>query len=105
LFDGMRYGNTLAMVLGYFFVLTLTACSTTPKPYILTQQQLNELELTQQDCTQKDQIIYQLERQQQLANIPRIEPEYLNDTQREYQARIRIAVWALRIGCENPNRY
>jgi hypothetical protein len=63
------------------------------------------MQVTQNDCKDIEQLIPKLEEQQRNAGIDRSNPEDLNDLNREYQARIRAAVWALRIGCSNPDRY
>ena len=50
-------------------------------------------------------MIQRLEQNQTNAGVPRLDPGLLPEPQREYQARTRAAVWALRIGCSNPDRY
>ena len=86
------------------FVLSACAAKPQPRPY-LTMEQLRNYTVTQADCAQIDRKIAQLEQQQINAGVARTDPELLPEPDREYQARIRIAVWALRIGCANPNRY
>jgi uncharacterized lipoprotein YmbA len=83
--------------------LLLTACAhkTAPEPH-LTLEQLRKYTVTNEDCVRRDHLIYMLERNQLRAGIPRLPPESLPNAQREYQALTRNAVWALRIGCENP---
>jgi hypothetical protein len=88
-----------------FIVLLLSACASKPQPYTLTLEQLRELQVTQADCARIDLVIQQLEHNQLEAGIPPTPPEQLAEPAREYQARTRAAVWALRIGCENPDRY
>jgi hypothetical protein len=87
-------------------ILSLSACANKEpyKPYI-TLEQLRQMQVTQADCKDIEELIPKLELQQANAGIPRSNPEDLTPIQREYQARIRSAVWALRIGCSNPNRY
>ena len=98
--DCMRY-LTLVLVL-----IIATACTTKPqpKPY-LTMEQLRNYQVTQADCPNIERKVAQLEQNQQEAGIPRTAPELLPEPDREYQARTRIAIWALRIGCNNPDRY
>ena len=90
----------------YFIILLLiTACAhKEPERSYITLEQLRQLHVTQQDCPNIETLIPRLEQQQINAGIPRINPEDIrSDINREYQGRIRAAVWALRIGCENPN--
>lgn len=86
------------------FVLAGCVTKPPPKPY-LTLEQLRKYEVTQADCPNIERKIQQLEQQQINAGIARVDPELLPEPDREYQARIRVAVWALRIGCSNPGRY
>lgn len=88
-----------------FIVLLLAACASKPQPYTLTLEQLRELQVTQADCARIDLVIQRLEQNQTNAGVPRLDPSLLPEPQREYQARTRAAVWALRIGCSNPDRY
>jgi uncharacterized lipoprotein YmbA len=83
--------------------LLLTACAhkTAPKPH-LTLEQLRNYTVTNEDCARQEHLIYLLERNQLRAGIARVAPETLPQAQREYQALTRNAIWALRIGCENP---
>jgi uncharacterized lipoprotein YmbA len=83
--------------------LLLTACAAKhpPEPH-LTLEQLRKYTVTNEDCGRRDDLIYMLERNQLRAGIPQVAPETLPQAQREYQALTRNAVWALRIGCENP---
>jgi hypothetical protein len=86
-------------------VVILTSCASKPQPYTLTLEQLRQLQVTQQDCARIDLVVNRLEQNQLNAGVPRLDPELLPEPEREYQARTRAAVWALRIGCSNPNRY
>ena len=88
-----------------FIVLLLSACASEPQPYTLTLEQLRELQVTQADCARIDLVIQRLEQNQTNAGVPRLDPSLLPEPEREYQARTRAAVWALRIGCSNPDRY
>jgi hypothetical protein len=93
-------------LLAVVLVLIITACGTKPKPKpYLTMEQLRNYTVTNEDCPAIERKIAQLEQQQLNAGIARVDPELLPEPDREYQARVRIAVWALRIGCANPDRY
>jgi hypothetical protein len=97
----------VAMRYTIILVLILTAC-TTHRPYeppALTLEQLRMFRVTQADCAQIETLIPQLEANQTRAGVPRMDPALLAPAEREYQARTRTAIWALRIGCENPDRY
>lgn len=86
-------------------VFVLAGCATQrPQPY-MTLAQIQAIQLAQTDCPRYEEIVDKLEQQQIRAGIPRINPEVLPPTAREYQSEIRKRVWALRIGCNNPDRY
>lgn len=83
----------------------LTACAAKPPEPYLTLEQLRKYTVTQADCARQDQVIALLERNQLRAGIPQVPPEQLLSAPREYQALTRNAIWALRIGCANPDRH
>jgi hypothetical protein len=99
----------VAMRYTIILVLILTACATRrpqePPALTLTLEQLRMFRVTQADCAQIETLIPQLEANQTRAGVPRMDPMMLPPAEREYQARTRAAIWALRIGCENPDRY
>jgi hypothetical protein len=97
----------VAMRYTIILVLILTACATRrpQEPPALTLEQLRMFRVTQADCGQRETLIPQLEANQTRAGVPRWDPALLSPAEREYQARTRAAIWALRIGCENPDRY
>jgi hypothetical protein len=68
-------------------------------------EQLRNNTVVDADCARIETIIPQLEQNQQRAGIPRANPEDLPEPVREYQALTRANIWALRIGCSNPDRY
>ena len=93
-------------MLKFLPVILLAACSYKPiEPRAVPLTELRQITVSDKDCLSMDQSIGWLERQQRLAGIPATPPELLNEHDREYQARIRAAVWAIRIGCANPGRY
>ena len=85
--------------------LILTACTTKPQPPTVDLAELRQITVNTTSCANLDATIIWLEQQQQAQGITPTAPELLNEHDREYQARIRAMVWALRIGCANPGRY
>jgi len=85
--------------------LILTACAAKPQPQAVDLAELRQITVNTTSCANLDATIIWLEQQQREAGIAPTAPELLNEHDREYQARIRAMVWALRIGCTNPNRY
>ena len=60
----------------------------------------------QQDCRDPDSIIVQLNKQLELKGYLGKNPEDLaTDEDRRYNSRVKVIIWSLRIGCNNPNRY
>lgn len=84
----------------------LSACATKPKESAVSLKELSQIRVTDRSCRNIEQSVQWLEHQQRLAGIPQnVNPEQLTPYQREYNANIRIRIWALRIGCNNPTRY
>jgi len=85
--------------------ILLSACAAKPRPQAVSLEELRGITVDANSCKNLDNSVTWLENQQRLKGIANTAPELLNEHDREYQARIRIAVWALRIGCANPDRY
>lgn len=89
-------------------VLTLTGCATsTPSGAgrAMTYEQLSSIQVKNSDCRNIDAIVSNMENQLRIKGLINANPEDLNDSDRKYNARARIVIWSLRIGCNNPNRY
>lgn len=85
--------------------LVLTGCAAKPTPMI-DLSELRAITVDTNSCKNLDNSVIWLENQQRLVGIPLgSPPELLSEHDREYQARLRVMVWALRIGCTNPDRY
>lgn len=82
-------------------MLALPARAETPISY----EQLAAFKVNSSMCPKIDMYINALEHQLALKGFTNASPEDLNDADRKYNAEARIAIWALRIGCNNPNRY
>jgi hypothetical protein len=61
--------------------------------------------MSERDCPNIESHIKFLETQLQLRGLQNVTPENLNDDDRMYNANARIAIWSLRIGCHNRDRY
>ena len=61
--------------------------------------------VSNKNCNNIDANVNFLETQLQLRGLSNATPERLNDEDRKYNATARLTIWALRIGCSNPNRY
>jgi hypothetical protein len=82
----------------------LAGCATgSVKP--LTNEQITSVRYTKRDCAQIDYHINTLEAQLRMRGLVNKDPESMNEADRTYNATTRIAIWNLRIGCNNPNRF
>lgn len=71
----------------------------------VTYEQLASFKVNGTMCSDIDRYVNFFERQLALKGLTYATPEELNDADRKYNAEARIAIWALRIGCNNPDRY
>ena len=67
--------------------------------------QLNNTKVSLADCARIDYWVEWSETQLRLKGLLYAEPESLTNEDRLYNQRARSLIWALRIGCANPNRY
>ena len=98
-------------------LVILTGCATSPPSYrpvapaaqstSVGIEQLTAMSqrLNNTDCAHIDTNIVFLETQLQNRGLANRTPEDLNDSDRIYNATAKMMIWALRIGCNNPNRY
>jgi len=84
----------------------LSACATRPQSsQALTLDQIRALKWTNRDCPKIDQNIEFLETQLRLRGLTTADPERLSESDRVYNATVRVYIWNLRIGCANPRRF
>jgi hypothetical protein len=99
-------------------VLTLTGCATSPdyrpaptmtiaRPPSVSLEQLTAIsqKLSNRDCANLDRNIAFIEEQLRNRGLANRSPEELDDPDRVYNATAKMMIWALRIGCNNPERY
>ena len=98
-------------------LVTLTGCATSPayrpvttiiaQPPSMSIEQLTAIskKLSNADCPNIDYNISLLETQLRNRGLANRSPEELDDPDRVYNATAKMMIWALRIGCNNPNRY
>ena len=68
-------------------------------------EELSNKKYTNRDCQNIESHVKFLESQLQARGLTNAVPEQLNEDDRVYNATVRIMIWNLRIGCNNPNRY
>lgn len=71
----------------------------------VSYQELSAKRYTNRDCQNIEYHVKFLESQLQARGLINAVPEQLNEDDRVYNATVRIMVWNLRIGCNDPNRY
>ena len=100
---GGESNKTLITIGTALFValLSLPAQAETAVSY----EQLAAFQVNSSMCPRIDDYVNFFEKQLALKGFTYANPEDLNDADRKYNAEARIAIWALRIGCNNPNRY
>jgi hypothetical protein len=95
------------MKLAFVLAMVLTGCASTavkPKGGIPLGQ-LEQIRVTQSDCSVIDQRISYIENQLRLRGTFWMNPEDLTEEDRKYNSTGKIIIWSLRIGCSNPDRY
>jgi hypothetical protein len=87
-----------------FGILLALACQTAhagPIPYEL----MRDLKVTNADCPAIDSIVDKIEDSLRYKGLLYKDPESMSELDRKYNAYARVKIWALRVGCANPNRY
>lgn len=86
-------------------MLGLAGCaSRAPQP--MSYAEIERITIRDSDCSRADQIIDNINKQLYLKGYAGKNPEDLPTEQdRKYNSRARVAIWSLRIGCNNPGRY
>jgi hypothetical protein len=76
------------------------------QPQAMSYSEIENIKVTNNDCSRIDRIIENINRQLYLKGYVGKNPEDLpSEEDRKYNSRARVVVWSLRIGCNNPNRY
>ena len=84
-------------------LVALTGCASNRA---MTYTQVENIQLGDRDCPRADVIIGGLEKQLQIKGYAGRNPEDLpSEEDRKYNSRAKVAIWSLRIGCNNPDRY
>jgi hypothetical protein len=89
-------------------VALLVGCATNNRSYsnqAISYEQLKAIKLTNADCPYIDSKINYFETQLRLKGLLYADPANLNSEDRLYNAQARTNIWALRVGCSNPDRY
>jgi hypothetical protein len=71
----------------------------------MSYAQLNSIRTGNISCDKIEAVTANMERQLQLKGLANVNPEDLNDADRLYNAKARIVIWSMRVGCNNPDRY
>jgi biopolymer transport protein ExbD len=75
------------------------------QPQAVSLERIESIQLSDRDCVKSDQWITDLQRQLQYRGLVDVNPEDLAENDRVYNAAVNARIWALRIGCNNPDRY
>ena len=89
-------------------LLCLTGCATNHRSQAtraISYEELKSMKLTNADCPYIDSKINFFETQLRLKGMLYADPDKLNNEDRLYNMQARTNVWALRVGCANPDRY
>lgn len=92
-----------------FILLTisLVGCASTHQSAAMSYSEVESIKLVDsRDCQNADRIIAQMNKQLELKGFLNKNPEDLpTEEDRKYNSRVKVVIWSLRIGCNNPNRY
>lgn len=98
----------MKLITAIIIVLGLVGCASSrvqPQGRGMTYEQLSAIQVGKIECKNIDQVVNEMEKQLSIRGIRNANPEDLNDADRMYNAKARIIIWSMRIGCNNPNRY
>lgn len=85
--------------------LALILLASAPVQAQATYEQLMNIKLSPANCTNIDRWVNWAEQQLKLKGLLGVAPEDMSNEDRLYNVRARSIIWALRIGCSNPDRY
>lgn len=88
--------------------VVLIGCATrTPyQPMAMSYYEIEKIKVTNADCSRAGPMISQMEEQLRLKGYAGKNPEDLaTEEDRKYNSRVKVIIWSLRIGCNNPDRY
>lgn len=84
-------------------------CASQPRysARVLSYAEVEQIKVVDgRDCINPDILIGQMEEQLRLRGYAGKNPEDLaTEDDRKLNSRIRVVIWSLRIGCNNPDRY
>ena len=71
----------------------------------ISHYELSKFTVRDADCPNIDAILNRIEYSLQQKGLVNVNPEDLNEEDRQYNSRARIIMWGLKIGCNNLGRY
>jgi hypothetical protein len=71
----------------------------------ISYDEMAAIKVSDRDCPQIDQKIDYINKQLKARGTYGKNPEDLDESDRAYNEKGHILIWALRIGCNNPHRY
>ena len=86
-------------------LVSLAGCASNRQPQAMSYEQLSTIRANNLQCNNIESIVENMERQLALRGLTDVNPEDLNDADRLYNAKARIVIWSMRVGCNNPDRY
>ena len=75
------------------------------QPPPMSYYELSKFTVRDADCPHIDAILNRIEHSLQQKGLVNMNPEDLNEEDKQYNSRARIIMWGLKIGCNNPGRY
>lgn len=75
------------------------------QPQAMSYEQLAKIQVDDVDCPRVDSILDNMRRQLAIKGLADRNPEDMTESDRLYNTRAKVVIWALLIGCNNPDRY
>jgi uncharacterized protein YcfL len=94
-----------SLIVVLLVALSMVGCASNRAGQAVSYQELSSKQYTNKDCSNIEYHVRFLETQLQARGLTNAVPEQLNENDRVYNSTVRIMIWNLRIGCNNPNRY
>ena len=75
------------------------------QPRMMTYEQISNYKVDDVDCPRLESIMGDIKQQLAMRGLTNVNPEDMSEENRKFNEKSKVIIWALVIGCNNPDRY